>query len=47
MAAELADAKPSDKFQFVRTGYFVKDTKHENVFNRVVGLKDSYPKSNG
>ena len=43
----LADAKPSDKFQFVRTGYFVKDTKHENVFNRVVGLKDSYPKSNG
>lgn len=43
----LADAKPSDKFQFVRTGYFVKDTKHENVFNRVVGLKDSYPKTNG
>ena len=43
----LADAEPSDKFQFVRTGYFVKDTKHENVFNRVVGLKDSYPKTNG
>lgn len=43
----LADAKPSDKFQFVRTGYFVKDTKRENVFNRIVGLKDSYPKTNG
>ncbi len=42
----LADAKPSDKFQFVRTGYFVKDTKNENVFNRIVGLKDSYPKTN-
>ena len=42
----LAEAKPSDKFQFVRTGYFVKDTKYDNVFNRVVGLKDSYPKTN-
>lgn len=39
----LASASPSEKFQFVRTGYFVKDTKHENVFNRIVGLKDSYP----
>ena len=42
----LADAKPGDRFQFVRTGYFVKDTKHENVFNRIVGLKDSFPKGN-
>ena len=42
--ASLADAKPGDKFQFVRTGYFVKDTKYENTFNRIVGLKDSYPK---
>lgn len=40
----LADAKPGDKFQFVRCGYFVKDTKYENTFNRIVGLKDSYPK---
>ncbi len=40
----LADAKPGDKFQFVRTGYFVKDTKYENVFNRIVGLKDSFLK---
>ena len=41
----LADANPGDKFQFVRTGYFVKDTKRENVFNRIVGLKDSFPKN--
>ena len=40
----LADANPLDKFQFVRCGYFVKDTKNENTFNRIVGLKDSFPK---
>ena len=40
----LAEAKPSDKFQFVRCGYFVKDTKHPNTFNKIVGLKDSFPK---
>ena len=38
----LADAKAGDKFQFVRTGYFVKDTKRDGVFNRIVGLKDSF-----
>jgi glutaminyl-tRNA synthetase len=41
----LDDAKAGDRFQFVRTGYFVKDTKHENTFNRIVGLKDSFPKT--
>ena len=40
----LADAKAGEKFQFVRTGYFCKDTKYENTFNRIVGLKDSFPK---
>jgi len=40
----LGDAAPGDKFQFVRTGYFVKDTKYADTFNRIVGLKDSYPK---
>ena len=40
--ASLADAKPGERFQFVRVGYFVKDTKYENTFNRIVGLKDSY-----
>ncbi len=40
----LSDAKDGDRFQFVRVGYFVKDTKYENTFNRIVGLKDSYVK---
>ena len=44
MEPSLSEAKPSDKFQFVRCGYYVKDTKHENTFNRIVGLKDSFPK---
>ncbi len=30
------------RYQFVRTGYFVTDTKHKNTFNRIVSLKDSY-----
>ncbi len=37
-----ADAKPGDKFQFVRTGYFCMDTKHPGTFNRIVTLKDGY-----
>ena len=40
----LAEAKAEERFQFVRCGYFVKDSKNENVFNRIVGLKDSFPK---
>ena len=40
----LAEAKPGDRFQFVRIGYFCKDTKHENTFNSVVGLRDSWAK---
>ena len=40
----LSDAKPGEHFQFVRTGYFVADTKNPNTFNRTVSLKDSFPK---
>lgn len=40
----LADAQNGEKFQFVRNGYYCKDTKHPNTYNRIVGLKDSYPK---
>ncbi|MBR4295234.1 MAG: glutamine--tRNA ligase/YqeY domain fusion protein [Clostridia bacterium] len=40
----LKDAEPGEKFQFVRTGYFCKDSKNRNAFNRIVGLKDSFPK---
>ncbi len=39
----LLDAEPGEKFQFVRTGYFCKDTKNPNTFNRIVELKDSKP----
>lgn len=41
----LEAASAGERFQFVRTGYFVKDTKHKNTFNRIVGLKDSFPKA--
>ena len=40
----LKDAQPGEKFQFVRMGYFCKDSKSENAFNKIVGLKDSAPK---
>ena len=40
----LENAKPGDKFQFVRNGYFCADSKYEGTFNRIVGLKDSFPK---
>ena len=43
----LADAKEGDTFQFLRMGYFCKDadsTAETPVFNRVVGLKDSFAK---
>ena len=42
--AALDSAAPGERFQFVRCGYFVKDTKHDNTFNRIVGLKDSFAK---
>lgn len=42
--ASLAEAEAGTRYQFVRCGYFIKDTKNEGVFNRIVGLKDSFPK---
>ena len=38
----LKDAKPGDKFQFVRTGFFTPDSKNPGVYNRVVTLRDSF-----
>ena len=41
------NAKPGDRFQFQRTGYFCVDpdsTEHHLVFNRAVSLKDSWEK---
>ena len=40
----LKDAGTAERFQFVRNGYFVKDTKNENTYNLIVGLKDSFKK---
>ena len=41
----LADAKPGDRFQFLRTGYFCVDLdsmRDAPVFNRTVALRDSW-----
>ncbi len=43
----LKDAKPEDKFQFERLGYFCldKESKNDNlIFNRTVTLRDSWAK---
>ncbi|PWJ71795.1 MULTISPECIES: glutamine--tRNA ligase/YqeY domain fusion protein [unclassified Fibrobacter] len=44
----LADAKMEDRFQFLRLGYFCLDSDDSKpghlVFNRTVGLKDSFNK---
>ena len=44
----LKYAKPGDRFQFERIGYFCVDTKDTNkekpVFNRIVTLKDTWEK---
>ena len=47
LEAALADAQPGDRFQFVRNGYFCRDSKHDGVFNSIVGLKDSWAKEAG
>ena len=44
----LADAKPGDRYQFLRLGYFCADTRHsaagKPVFNRTVTLRDTWAK---
>lgn len=40
----LADAKPGERFQFVRNGYFCKDSHNANTFNRIETLKDTWGK---
>lgn len=42
----MSEVQAGEKFQFVRNGYFCKDSKNENVYNRIVGLKDSWAKAN-
>lgn len=39
----LAASNKGDSFQFLRQGYFCRDSKEDGlVFNRIVGLKDAY-----
>ena len=39
----LGAAEKGKSFQFVRQGYFVRDTHYDGVvYNRVVALKDGY-----
>jgi glutaminyl-tRNA synthetase len=40
----LAGAKPGDRYQFERLGYFCVDPDPPLVFNRTVGLKDTWAK---
>ena len=37
----VAEAKPGERFQFFRKGYYIAD---EKLFNRIVGLKSSWKK---
>ena len=44
----LAEARPGERFQFERVGYFCADTRDSKpgapVFNRTVTLRDSWSK---
>lgn len=44
----VAEAKPGERFQFFRKGYYIADSKltndTERVFNKIVGLKSSWKK---
>ena len=44
----VAEAKPGERFQFFRKGYYIADEKlttdTEKVFNKIVGLKSSWKK---
>lgn len=48
LEASLAEAKPEDRFQFERVGYFTLDPKDtataRPVFNRTISLKDNWAK---
>ena len=49
LEASLANAKPGDRFQFQRLGYFCVDpdtTEGRLVINRTVSLKDTWQKMN-
>lgn len=48
--ASVANAAPGQRYQFLRQGYFCADYEHtpqRPVFNRIVGLRDSWAKKAG
>ena len=44
LEASLGEAGADERFQFVRSGYFIKDSKNPVVWNNIVNLKDSWAK---
>ena len=44
LEASLAKAGEDERFQFVRTGYFIRDSKDKNCWNSIVPLKESKTK---
>lgn len=44
LESSLADATSDERFQFVRNGYFIKDSNNDDVFICIVNLKDSWAK---
>jgi len=45
MEPGMENTNAGERFQFVRMGYFCKDSKNTNTFNRIVTLKDSWAKA--
>ena len=44
LEASLGETGADERFQFVRSGYFIKDSKNPAVWNNIVNLKDSWAK---
>ncbi len=42
----LESAGNNDRFQFVRSGYYIRDSHDPHVFNNIVNLKDTWAKMN-
>ncbi|MGN0627658.1 MAG: glutamine--tRNA ligase/YqeY domain fusion protein [Oscillospiraceae bacterium] len=45
LEAALGEAGGDERFQFVRTGYFIRDSKNPENWNNIVNLKDSWAKA--
>ena len=44
----LKEAEPGSSYQFQRLGYFIKENDtNQLVFNKTIGLRDSWKKENG